>query len=67
MPSPIKLDNTLGAAFLGNIFAAIFYGITSVQTFSYYKHNGKDSRYMKMMIFILWLGPQTIPRYDCAC
>ncbi|OBZ76025.1 hypothetical protein A0H81_03502 [Grifola frondosa] len=44
MPSPIKLDDTLGAAFLGNIFAAIFYGITSVQTFSYYKHNGKDSR-----------------------
>ncbi|OBZ76022.1 hypothetical protein A0H81_03507 [Grifola frondosa] len=37
MPSPIKLDNTLGAAFLGNIFAAVFYGITNVQTFTYYK------------------------------
>ncbi|OBZ76408.1 hypothetical protein A0H81_03432 [Grifola frondosa] len=45
MPSPIKLDNTLGAAFIGNIFAAVFYGITNVQTFSYYKHNGKDPQY----------------------
>ncbi|OBZ69412.1 hypothetical protein A0H81_10685 [Grifola frondosa] len=54
MPSPIKLDNTLGAAFIGNVFAC-FYGITSVQTFSYYKHNGKDSRYVKTLIFILWI------------
>ncbi|OBZ76406.1 hypothetical protein A0H81_03434 [Grifola frondosa] len=55
MSSPIKLDNTLGAAFLGNIVAAIFYGITSVQTFSYYKRNGNDPRFMKIMIFILWI------------
>ncbi|OBZ76277.1 hypothetical protein A0H81_03452 [Grifola frondosa] len=55
MPSPIKLDNTLGAMFLGNIFAAVFYGITNVQTFSYYKRNGKDPQSMKIMIFFLWI------------
>ncbi|OBZ76337.1 hypothetical protein A0H81_03471 [Grifola frondosa] len=50
MSSPIKLDNTLGALFLGNIFAAVFYGITSVQTFSYYKHSGQDPRPMKILV-----------------
>ncbi|OBZ76024.1 hypothetical protein A0H81_03505 [Grifola frondosa] len=51
----IKLDSTLGAAFIGNTFAAIFYGITNVQTFTYYKRNGKDPQFLKILIFILWI------------
>ncbi|OBZ76581.1 hypothetical protein A0H81_03511 [Grifola frondosa] len=55
MPSPFELDNILGATFLDNIFAAIFYGITTVQTFTYYKHSGKDPWVSTILIFILWI------------
>ncbi|PPQ95697.1 hypothetical protein CVT26_008380 [Gymnopilus dilepis] len=49
------LDDTLGAAFLGCLAAAILYGVTSVQTFLYFQgHPIKDGRFFKLAIFGLW-------------
>ncbi|EMD36464.1 hypothetical protein CERSUDRAFT_84626 [Gelatoporia subvermispora B] len=58
MASPLvqlDLDGTLGAAFLGNLAAAIFYGITNVQTYLYYKRNVADSTVLKSIVFFLWV------------
>ncbi|KAI0635133.1 hypothetical protein C8Q77DRAFT_682550 [Trametes polyzona] len=52
--SQLSLDDTLGAAFLGNIAAACFYGITVVQTYIYYGRNGGDRLYLKSLVAILW-------------
>ncbi|KAI9063667.1 hypothetical protein FKP32DRAFT_693080 [Trametes sanguinea] len=52
--SSITINNTLGAAFLGNIAAACFYGITLLQTYIYYGRNGSDRLYLKCLVFVLW-------------
>ncbi|KDQ53886.1 hypothetical protein JAAARDRAFT_196997 [Jaapia argillacea MUCL 33604] len=49
-----KLDNSLGAAFLGNVVAAVFYGITNIQTYIYFKRDFGDGIYFKLMIVGLW-------------
>ncbi|OCH90213.1 hypothetical protein OBBRIDRAFT_619694 [Obba rivulosa] len=54
-PVQLQLDGTLGAAFLGNLAAAIFYGITNVQTYLYYKRNEADSTSLKSIVFFLWI------------
>ncbi|KAH0584931.1 hypothetical protein H2248_008202 [Termitomyces sp. 'cryptogamus'] len=54
--SPIPLDSKLGAAFLGNLVAGIFYGITCVQAYMYFiKNSRKDEPWFKGIIFFLWL------------
>jgi len=50
----LKLDNTLGAAFIGNIVAAVLYGITCLQTFVYYKKGKGDQAWFKAIIYFLW-------------
>ncbi|KAL0945464.1 hypothetical protein HGRIS_000953 [Hohenbuehelia grisea] len=52
---PFNLDRTIGAAFLGNVAAGIFYGITSLQTYIYFRNAFKDGRSMKCLIFTLWI------------
>ncbi|CDO70077.1 hypothetical protein BN946_scf184806.g4 [Trametes cinnabarina] len=47
--SSITLNNTLGAAFLGNIAAACFYGITVLQTYIYYGRSGSDRLYLRCL------------------
>ncbi|KAF8962346.1 hypothetical protein BDZ97DRAFT_1733137, partial [Flammula alnicola] len=49
------LDSTLGAAFLGTLAAAIFYGLTSVQTFIYFQNCAGDGRFLKSWVFTLWI------------
>ncbi|OBZ77498.1 hypothetical protein A0H81_01971 [Grifola frondosa] len=51
MASPITLDNTLGAALLGNIAAAAFYGVTNVQTYIYFSRYETDPLAMKSLIY----------------
>ncbi|KAL0945449.1 hypothetical protein HGRIS_000940 [Hohenbuehelia grisea] len=51
----LQLDSKLGAAFLGNLAAAIFYGVTSVQTFLYFRSNSRDTFAFKALIFFLWI------------
>ncbi|KAF9472029.1 hypothetical protein BDN70DRAFT_887462 [Pholiota conissans] len=48
-------DDTLGAAFLGGLAAAVFYGLTSVQTFIYFQNCAGDRRSFRAWIFILWI------------
>ncbi|KAI0959455.1 hypothetical protein AcW1_004274, partial [Taiwanofungus camphoratus] len=44
-----------GMAFLGNIAAAVLYGITSIQTSTYSRQNGQDKIVMKSLVFFLWV------------
>ncbi|KAI0821119.1 hypothetical protein BC629DRAFT_1587432 [Irpex lacteus] len=48
------LDSTLGAAYVGNVVAAVLYGITNLQTYSYFERN-RDPISLKIIIFILWV------------
>ncbi|KAG6827033.1 hypothetical protein H0H92_013493 [Tricholoma furcatifolium] len=53
--SAIPLDSKLGAAFLGNLLAGIFYGITCVQTYLYSRRSRKDGPWFRATIFFLWV------------
>lgn len=48
-------DNTLGAAYLGHFATGILYGITSLQTWTYYKRQRGDTLLLRTLVFILWL------------
>jgi hypothetical protein len=51
----LNLDNTLGAAFIGNIVASVLYGVTCLQTYVYYKRSQGDHPAFKALIYFLWL------------
>ncbi|KAI0791270.1 hypothetical protein C8Q75DRAFT_805621 [Abortiporus biennis] len=51
-----KLDNTLGAVFIGVIAASILFGVACVQAFTYFMHNmKKDSMFLRSMVAFLWI------------
>ncbi|OCH90204.1 hypothetical protein OBBRIDRAFT_619041 [Obba rivulosa] len=50
-----KVGDSLGAAYAGNIAGAIFYGVTNVQTYTYFKRCPEDGIYTKLLIAFLWL------------
>ncbi|KAH0578597.1 hypothetical protein H2248_003737 [Termitomyces sp. 'cryptogamus'] len=50
----IALDSTLGAVFLGATLTGILYGITCVQSYTYFKNNNRDKRWFKGTISLLW-------------
>ncbi|KAJ8462105.1 hypothetical protein ONZ51_g11115 [Trametes cubensis] len=54
VPKPISLNDTLGAAFIGDILAACLYGLTTLQTFIYFGRCRKDSTVMKGLVTLLW-------------
>ncbi|KAI5120193.1 hypothetical protein M0805_002659 [Coniferiporia weirii] len=58
-PSPaslgINLNNTLGAAFIGLIFAAILFGVTNFQALAYFQSSASDSQYFKWVVSFLWV------------
>jgi len=49
------VDNTLGALFLGNVTAAILYGVTCVQTFTYFQNHSRDTPSLRATVFFLWI------------
>lgn len=52
----LKFDDTLGAAFIGLLIAAILFGITNVQAYTYFQRFSKqDSTLLKFTIVFLWL------------
>ncbi|KAI0641623.1 hypothetical protein C8Q79DRAFT_281903 [Trametes meyenii] len=51
----IRLDDTLGAAFLGHFIVTLLYGITSLQAFMYYRRNQRDPTLLKSSVFVLWI------------
>ncbi|KAJ8462774.1 hypothetical protein ONZ51_g10688 [Trametes cubensis] len=52
-PGTIRLDDTLGAAFLGHTVTTLLYGITTLQAFIYYRRNQKDGIKLKLSVFVL--------------
>ncbi|CAA7267454.1 unnamed protein product [Cyclocybe aegerita] len=50
----VNLNRTLGAVFIGEVFAAILFGITSLQTFIFFKGNMRDNPAFKSLIAFLW-------------
>ncbi|TBU55530.1 hypothetical protein BD310DRAFT_683566 [Dichomitus squalens] len=54
MAPAVALDDTLGAAFIGDILAACLYGLTTLQTYIYYGRSGRDLKTLKSLIAFLW-------------
>ncbi|KAK0203244.1 hypothetical protein DFS33DRAFT_1385590 [Desarmillaria ectypa] len=52
---PSKLATTLGALFIGSTIAAVFYGITILQTVVYYKLNPNDPWIFRYSVALLWI------------
>ncbi|KAL4249316.1 hypothetical protein ABKN59_007025 [Abortiporus biennis] len=58
------LDDTLGALLIGVFFAATLYGISCIQTYSFYMDTKKkDSRYLQGLVALLW----TMNTVDTVC
>ncbi|OBZ73066.1 hypothetical protein A0H81_07242 [Grifola frondosa] len=54
--SPVlSFDGTLGAAFLGHFTTAVLYGITSLQTFIYFRQHYNDPLSLRSLIIVLWI------------
>ncbi|PBK63024.1 hypothetical protein ARMSODRAFT_963556 [Armillaria solidipes] len=53
--SPTSLGNTLGALYVGATIAAIFFGITNLQTLIYYKRYPNDWWIYRYSIALLWV------------
>lgn len=49
-----SLESTLGAEFIGNIVVNILFGLTSLQTFVYFRDYPKDPLSLKLPIALLW-------------
>ncbi|KAI1783607.1 hypothetical protein LXA43DRAFT_1102368 [Ganoderma leucocontextum] len=54
LPKAPSLENTFGAVLLGTVFGAILYGLTSHQTYRYYRLYPTDPPYFKLMVFLVW-------------
>ncbi|KAI0324066.1 hypothetical protein GY45DRAFT_1289503 [Cubamyces sp. BRFM 1775] len=54
VPIPVSLNETLGAAFVGDILAACLYGLTTLQTLTYFGRSQKDSVVLKSLVALLW-------------
>ncbi|KAJ8693324.1 hypothetical protein PTI98_008329 [Pleurotus ostreatus] len=49
------LDNTLGSLYVGSLLAAVLYGITSIQTYSYFSwFYNRDSFVHRVAVGLLW-------------
>jgi len=49
------VTNQLGPYLIGTILSSIIYGVTCVQVYLYYRYNERDSKGLKITIFILWI------------
>jgi len=51
----VTLDNTIGATFLGTVFAAMLYGVTNLQVYLYFQNYRNDWRLQKISVALLWV------------
>ncbi|EMD31607.1 hypothetical protein CERSUDRAFT_88950 [Gelatoporia subvermispora B] len=51
----LHFDGTLGAAFLGHFVTAVLFGITSLQTWIYFRQHHKDPLFLRSLVFFLWI------------
>ncbi|KAF8573685.1 hypothetical protein K439DRAFT_1421174 [Ramaria rubella] len=56
IPPHIKVDDTLGAALIGGLLTATLFGITLLQTFSYFQTFGNDPKKLKAFVFSVLLS-----------
>ncbi|RPD54867.1 hypothetical protein L226DRAFT_261810 [Lentinus tigrinus ALCF2SS1-7] len=54
LPQVPSLDNTFGAVLIGTILGAILYGLTSHQTYRYYRLYPTDPLILKLMVAVIW-------------
>ncbi|KAI0694309.1 hypothetical protein C8T65DRAFT_666988 [Cerioporus squamosus] len=55
LPQVPSLDNTFGAVLVGTILGAVLYGLTSHQTYRYYRLYPTDPLILKLMVAGIWL------------
>ncbi|EMD32507.1 hypothetical protein CERSUDRAFT_99233 [Gelatoporia subvermispora B] len=58
MSQPLEhssLNSTLGAGLIGLVVAAIFFGITNVQMYMYYRRYSEDPLYLRVSFALLWI------------
>ncbi|KAJ3008272.1 hypothetical protein NUW54_g3220 [Trametes sanguinea] len=51
----LSLDNTLGAMYLAAVIGGCMYGVTTLQTYTYFGRYSSDNMYLKSLIFFLWI------------
>ncbi|KAI9068040.1 hypothetical protein FKP32DRAFT_195273 [Trametes sanguinea] len=51
----LSLDNTLGAMYLAAVVGGCMYGVTTLQTYTYFGRYSSDNVYLKSLIFFLWI------------
>ncbi|KAF8066978.1 hypothetical protein FPV67DRAFT_1221885 [Lyophyllum atratum] len=57
-PPPMALpafDNTLGALLIGGLLSMVLWGVTCVQTFTFFTRKSRDRPTFKLMIAFLWV------------
>ncbi|KAJ8520794.1 hypothetical protein ONZ45_g2450 [Pleurotus djamor] len=55
MPAVLQIDNTMGAALVGSICAAVLYGASSIQTWYYFQKYSKDMLHIKYLVAGVWV------------
>lgn len=53
-PPKIVIDDTFGASFIGVLFTAMLYGITSLQTYFFYVYYPNDRIENKLLVAAIW-------------
>ncbi|KAF9468446.1 hypothetical protein BDZ94DRAFT_786545 [Collybia nuda] len=53
--SRIVIDDTYGAAFIGALFTAMLYGLTTLQTYFYFVYYPKDGMEIKSLVSLVWI------------
>ncbi|EIN11089.1 hypothetical protein PUNSTDRAFT_133140 [Punctularia strigosozonata HHB-11173 SS5] len=53
--TPPPLDNTLGVALIGVIAASALYGLSCLQTWTYYRMYTKDPVFIRVTVAVLWI------------
>ncbi|KAJ7102699.1 hypothetical protein C8R44DRAFT_988091 [Mycena epipterygia] len=61
--SPLPLDNSLGAVYIGVVISSAIYGLTCLQTYRYFQLQVKDSALLKGCVIL----PRTIETLHSAC
>jgi len=59
LPTPAELgiqtNNTLGSLLVGGLVAATLWGVTTMQTFTYFDRYGKDRLSLKIFVAFIWI------------
>jgi len=50
-----KLTESVNGLYAGCYLAGVFYGVTTHQTFVYFRRSGKDPLYTRLLVLLLWI------------